>query len=128
MRIAVPVKDGKFSPHFGRSDSFDLFVIDRSGADVAAKEHRPLVPGADCHDFANCLADLGVELIIVGGIGAGALAKLEENGIEAVVGAAEAETASIVADYLGGHLELNPNGCEHENSGAQQSHCAEHQN
>ncbi len=128
MRIAVPVKDGKFSPHFGRSDSFDLFVIDRSGTDVAAQEHRPLVPGADCHDFAHCLADMGVELIIVGGIGAGALAKLEENGIQAVIGAGEADTTAIVADYLGGHLELNPHDCEHDQSGPQHSHCAEHEN
>ncbi len=114
MRIAVPVKDGVFSPHFGRSDGFDLFVINRAGTGVTASERRSLVPGSDCHDFARCAADLGVEVVIAGGIGPGALDQLRQFGIMAVVGAHPADTRAIVADYLAGTLELSPNGCEHE--------------
>jgi predicted Fe-Mo cluster-binding NifX family protein len=124
MRIAVPVKDGAFSEHFGRSDSFDLFVIDQAGRRIAASEHRPLMPGSDCHDFARCVADLGVETVIVGGIGRGAMDKLEQNGIHVVAGAAPDDTGAIVKNYLAGSLQLNPNGCEHEGE-APRGECAQ---
>ena len=43
MRIAIPLAQGKFSPHFGRCDKFAVFDID-SGANkvITGKVAAPL--------------------------------------------------------------------------------------
>ncbi len=72
MRIAVPLSGGKFNAHFGQSTAF--WVCDVEGGSQTAANGRELpLPGeGGCGVIPAVLARAGVNLVIAGGMGAGA--------------------------------------------------------
>lgn len=112
MRIAVPVVDGKLSPHFGHCDLFALLDLDPGEhtiihrQDVEAPPHEPgLLP--------RWLADRGANVIIAGGMGGRALDLFRAQGIAVVLGAPVDEPERLATAYIAGKLTTGRNSCDH---------------
>ena len=124
MKIAIPVENGCLNPHFGGSREFAIVEVDPDtkatlrNETLAAPEHQPGV-------FPRWLRGLGVELVIVGGIGQRALAIFAQHGIQVRAGFPNAPVEALVAACLEGQLVQSPAGCahhEHHGHGEGQSH------
>lgn len=87
MKIAIPENQGMVNQHFGQSRSFAVIKIDGSqvqevetiSADGLQHRHEGL---------ADFLKNNGVETVVVGGIGQGAIDGLESRGLNVFFGAA----------------------------------------
>src|SRR5574344_700240 len=111
MRIAVASENGMVTEHFGHCEGFMIFDAENNqiikSETVANPGHRPgFLP--------NFLADRGVNVIISGGMGGGAVEIFNERNVEVVVGASgNAKTA--VEKYLKGELKTTGSVChEHQ--------------
>lgn len=127
MRIAVPLSGGKFNQHFGQSTAF--WVCDVQGDPQAVTNgHELQLPGeGGCGVIPAFLSQAGVNLVIAGGMGAGAHANLARCGIEAIAGATGGTPQQIVQDYLAGRLAATGQLCQqHEAHGHGHQH--RHQN
>jgi len=114
MRIAIPVSGGRLSAHFGHAETFAF--IDTDGKSILATlteeapEHaRGVLP--------PWLKDHGVEIVIAGGMGAGAQSLLHRLSIQVLTGAAEEEPEALVRQYLDGTLATGAGTCDHHGGG-----------
>ena len=110
MKIAVPYEDGKVFQHFGKSQSFCFY--DTEGGNVTAKTITDTA-GNGHSALVGFLKGKGAELLICGGIGAGARSALLEAGIQLIAGAS-GDADTTVASYLAGTLVGNDAAtCDH---------------
>ncbi len=112
MRIAIPITDGKLSPHFGHSQHFAIIEVDENEKKVLAEEFidsPPHQPGL----LPNWLAEKKVNVIITGGMGKRAQDLFDQKNIKVVVGAKQDVPQKIVAEYMKGTLLLEENPCDH---------------
>ena len=122
MKIAIPIENGRLNSHFGGSRQFAIVEVDPNTKALLRTETLPApehVPGA----FPRWLQSLGVELVIVGGIGQRALAIFAQHGIKVVAGVSDQPVEALVAAYLNGQLTGKPEGCAHH---GQDHHHHEH--
>ena len=112
MKIAVATVDGiNLSQHFGQSIGFVIFEVENK--QVLGQEVRTY--SASLHDMMHCdpassaqpvrtLPELlgDCEVVLVGGIGAGAVEKLKQAGKRSVVVNAPATAEFAVISYLHG--------------------------
>ncbi len=97
MKIAVPYADGQIFGHFGQTQTFKIYETD--GSQVVSTQTLAADGYAHCA-LANLLAKENVDALICGGIGGGALAKLNAAGIKfyaGVSGDADAAVAALLA-------------------------------
>lgn len=101
MKIAVASEGKNVSEHFGHCEGFTIFVVqDRQ---IEAKEFI-YNPGHKPGFLPVFLYEQGVNVVISGGMGGGAVDIFNEKGIEVVTGASgDAQTA--VEQYLRGDLK-----------------------
>ena len=78
MKIAVPYEEGKVFQHFGHCEQFRIY--DAEGGKIVKAETCP-TNGAGHGALAAFLQARGVEALLCGGIGGGAIAALKEAGI-----------------------------------------------
>ena len=119
MKIAVACDGTQICGHFGHCENFNIYnTKDRK---IDSMENVPN-PGHRPGFLPNFLGDMGVEVIIAGGMGGGAVDIFNERNIEVIIGAmGDAETA--VEAYLRGELESTGSVChEHE----YEDECEEH--
>ena len=112
MKIAIPVVNGKLSPHFGHSEGFAFYEVEKSSKKILGYkiiEAPPHEPGL----LPKWLASHGADIIIAGGMGKRAQDLFSSNNIEVVVGAQGSDTKQIVLAYLEGNLETSQNLCDH---------------
>ena len=112
-RIAVTYDNGQIFQHFGRTEAFKVYEVE-DGKVVSSEvmESNGVGHGA----LAGLLADHTIEVLICGGIGGGAMAALEERGIEVCAGA-EGDTDAAVEAYLKGELASAGVTCDHHGEG-----------
>jgi len=110
MNIAIPTAQGKLCPHFGHCEKFAIITIEDGQIRASeALEPPPHEPGA----LPRWLRELGVDVVIAGGMGRRAQAFFAQYGINVVVGAQPGEPARIVQAYLDGALATGENVCDH---------------
>ena len=113
MKIAVASEGNNVKQHFGHCDCFTLFDVE-NGA-IIRQESVPN-PGHRPGFLPNFLADLGVTVIISGGMGGGAVEIFHERNVAVVVGAS-GEAKNAVERYLSGELVSTGSVCqEHQHS------------
>lgn len=114
MKIAVSCSGSQICPHFGHCENFMIYEAQNgqvvSGQSVPNPGHRPgFLP--------NFLADMGVEVMISGGMGGGAVDVFNERGVEVILGA-QGSAKTAVEAYLRGELESTGSVCrEHQHAG-----------
>ena len=109
MKIAVTYDNGNVVQHFGRTENFKVYIVEDNK--VISSEiigSNGIGHGA----LAGLLANEEIEVLICGGIGAGAQNALAEAGITLVAGA-EGNTDDVVTSYLAGELISTGANCGH---------------
>lgn len=84
MKIAVAAMGNTVSGHFGHCE--DFLIFDTADGAITGEERVPN-PGHRPGFLPNFLADRGVEVIIAGGMGGGAVEIFNERNVEVIVGA-----------------------------------------
>ncbi|NCB42125.1 MAG: dinitrogenase iron-molybdenum cofactor [Clostridia bacterium] len=119
MKIAVASMNDIVSGHFGHCINFNIFETENgcitASSSIANPGHKPgFLP--------NFLGEMGVDVIIAGGMGGGAVEIFNERNIEVIVGASG--DAKIAAEsYLKGELMSTGSVChEHEHA----TECKDH--
>ncbi len=108
--IAIPVEDGKLSPHFGHSKEFAFLETENGKVKgVETKTPPPHEPGL----IPQWIAQQGASVVIAGGIGAKAMELLEQKGIKVISGAPQEAPELLAEQYLSDTLVTGANVCDH---------------
>ncbi len=111
MRIAVASDNDMVTGHFGHCSNFNIYHVEN---DKITKSETVLNPGHKPGFLPNYLKQMGVDIIIAGGMGQGAKEIFSDNGIEVITGATgEAKVAA--EEYLNGNLKSNDSTCHDHN-------------
>ena len=123
MRLAVTFENGEIFQHFGHTEQFKVYDVEDgkiSGAQIVDTN------GSGHGALAGFLKDLGVDVLICGGIGGGARNALAEAVIElfpVACGDADAQVESNLA----GNLNYDPDTvCNHHGHGHGEGNCEDH--
>ena len=111
MKIAVAAEKQNVTEHFGHCMNFLIYNVENG---LITNEETIPNPGHRPGFLPVFLAERGVNVIISGGMGGGAIDIFNENNIEVIVGASgDAKTAVI--NYLKGNLKTTGSIChEHQ--------------
>jgi predicted Fe-Mo cluster-binding NifX family protein len=101
IKIAVASENEMVTEHFGHCLNFNIFVAEEG--QVIKSESIPN-PGHRPGFLPNFLNDLGVNVIISGGMGGGAIEIFNAKGIEVITGAS-GNAKDAVIGYLKGTLK-----------------------
>ncbi len=114
MKFAIPVTKGILTMHFGHAKEFVIMDVDEN--EIKHKQvlkPPPHAPGV----LPKWLNELGVDIIIAGGMGASAIQLFNECGIRLITGAPTIEPEKLVQNYLDGTLLSSFNACDHKGCG-----------
>lgn len=114
MKIAVTYENGNVFQHFGHTEQFKVYEAE-GGSVVSSRvvDNEGSGHGA----LAGMLAELGVDALICGGIGAGAQMALAEAGIR-LFGGVSGSADEAVSAMLAGTLSWQPDvRCDHHGHG-----------
>ena len=84
MKIAVACMGELVAQHFGHCEGFNIFETE-NGQIVG--ENTVANPGHKPGFLPNFLGDIGIEVMISGGMGGGAIEIFNERNIEVIIGA-----------------------------------------
>jgi Mrp family chromosome partitioning ATPase/predicted Fe-Mo cluster-binding NifX family protein len=116
MKIAVASENKMVTEHFGHCENFNIYEIENK---QIIKHESIANPGHKPGFLPKFLNEMGVNVIISGGMGGGAVDIFKENNIEVILGATgDAEAA--VKNYLEGKLKSTGSIChehKHEHEG-----------
>lgn len=107
IKIAVASENDKVTEHFGHCVNFNIF--EAKDNEIVTHESVPN-PGHRPGFLPVFLNDMGVKVVISGGMGGGAIEIFNEKGIEVIVGA-NGEAKAAVEAYLAGNLESTGSIC-----------------
>lgn len=115
MKIAIPTRDGRVDDHFGHCDHYTIYTIENNT--VVDTQTLPSPQGCGCKsNIATTLKEMGVEVMLAGSMGDGALNKLAANGIRAIRGCS-GDVEVLIKTYLTGFVFDSGVGCDHHDCG-----------
>ena len=108
--FAVPTESGVLCTHFGHCEKFAL-VKTEDGRIINKEFVQPPLhqPGV----YPKFLSDLGVDVIIAGGMGYKAQEMFSQNNIKVFVGVESETPENLVQNYLNNQLIYGDNLCDH---------------
>jgi len=112
IKIAIPLAEGKLCMHFGHCEEFTIFDVDAESKSIIGTQSitpPPHEPGL----LPRWLGEMGVNLIIAGGMGSRAQGLFAQAGVKVVTGAPSGKPESVVMEYLNGTLSTGANVCDH---------------
>lgn len=113
MKIAVASNGNYVTGHFGHCETFHIYHVEN---DVIVKNETLPNPGHRPGFLPNYLNDLGVSVIISGGMGGGAIDIFNEKNIEVIIGAT-GFALKAAEDYIAGKLVSTGSVCHEHNHG-----------
>ena len=123
MKIAVTYADGLIFQHFGHSQQFKIYEIEKG---EILNEQVIDTNGTGHGALATLLAQQNVNMLICGGIGGGAQMALAQAGI-VVFGGVMGEADDAVNAFLAGDLRYDPNvRCAHHDHHGEDHSCGDH--
>lgn len=121
MRIAVTYENGEVFQHFGHTEQFKICDVENGRI---IKDRVVDTNGSGHGVLAGFLKDMGVDMLICGGIGMGAKNALADAGIQ-LYGGVSGNADEAVKALIGGTLAYNPDvQCSHhgENHHGEDNH------
>lgn len=112
MKIAVPTASGLLCMHFGHCEKFIVVDINDNTKEIIGKEDiipPPHEPGV----LPKWLYDMGVNVIIAGGMGMRAQQLFQQYGIQVIIGAPAEHPQTVILNWLKGELVTGGNLCDH---------------
>lgn len=124
MKIAITYDKGLVFQHFGHTQIFKCFEVN-NGNIVAT--YALSSQGKGHGALATLLKENNIDVLICGGIGAGAMNALKQANIQ-VFGGVFGNVDQVIEDYLKGNLNYNPNvKCNHHDHEHDANHtCGDH--
>ena len=122
MRIAVTYENGNIYQHFGHTQEFKVYEAENGkviSSQVIGSE------GSGHGALASLLSGKGIDVLICGGIGGGAVNALTEQGIQLYAGASGSADEAVEA-YLRGDLVNTGANCDHHHH-AEGHSCGHHE-
>ena len=113
MKIAVAAQGDQVSAHFGHCPGFIFYTIE--DGKVSGKQAVEN-PGHSCQGLPAYLKEQGISLVISGGMGPGAMANLNAQGIEAITGVRGTADGAVLT-YLASGLVSKGVTCSHDHAG-----------
>ena len=107
MKIAVTYENGCVFQHFGHSAQFKLYTVENG---KVVSEEVVDTNGNGHGALAGFLENLGVQVLICGGIGGGARFALQDADIE-IYGGVSGDADEAVETFLAGALAFDPHAC-----------------
>jgi predicted Fe-Mo cluster-binding NifX family protein len=113
-KIAIPTREEQVDDHFGHCEFYTIFTVENNA--IVNEELIMSPAGCGCKsDIAPKLVNMGVRLMLAGGMGMGALNVLNYNGIEVVRGCS-GNVHEVISLYLKGSVSDSGESCKsHEN-------------
>jgi predicted Fe-Mo cluster-binding NifX family protein len=111
MKYAVPVSEGKLSPHFGHTEQFAIFDVDEENKAIIKSEVKTTTEQG-CGLLPAWLAGLDVSVVLAGGMGGRPYDVLSQNGIRVILGVRESDPEQAVLSYMAGNLATGDNMCD----------------
>lgn len=108
MKIAVASEGKMVTGHFGHCENFNIFDVENNK--IIKTESIPN-PGHKPGFLPNFLNDMGVKVIISGGMGGGAVEIFNEKDIEVITGAS-GSAEDQANHYLQGNLKSTGSICK----------------
>lgn len=123
MKVAVTYENGEVFQHFGRTEQFKVYDI-QDGKVVASEVVGN--QGRGHGELVGVLRQLGVSVLICGGLGMGARQGLEASGIRVCSGNAGSADAAAQA-FADGTLDISSEvTCNHHGEGDHECTCGRH--
>lgn len=110
MKLALPLSQNELSSHFGHCEAFAVFTIE-DGKIVKHETIDPPVHEPGSHP--RFLHELGVSVVIAGGMGIKAQELFQQNSIEVIIGVCPLPLTELVQMYIDHKLEAGDNRCDH---------------
>lgn len=115
MKIALPTRDGRIDDHFGHCHHYTIYTVENK--QIISREELPSPEGCGCKSgIAADLEKMGVEVMLAGNMGDGALNKLATYGIKVIRGCS-GDIESVIRSYLTGFILDSGVGCSHHECG-----------
>ena len=111
LKVAVASENKMVCGHFGHCETFEVFETENGK--IVNQESIPN-PGHRPGFLPNFLHEIGVNTIISGGMGGGAVDIFNEHNIEVIIGA-QGDSLKAVENYLAGALASSGSIC-HEHA------------
>lgn len=110
MKIALPTRDTMIDSHFGHCDHFTVFTLNENN-EIIHEEKIQSPAGCGCKsNIAGTLAELGVEVMLAGNMGDGAVHVLGSNGIKVVRGCS-GNVRAVADKWISGNVTDSGVGC-----------------
>lgn len=126
MKIAIPTKEGnRIDDHFGHCEFYSIFTVENNK--VVNKQTLQSPQGCGCKsNIAYDLAEMGVKIMLAGGIGNGAINKLNSQNIE-VIRNCKGDVDVLVNEYLDGNIVDGGASCAaHDEHHSHDAHVCKH--
>lgn len=124
MKIAVTYDNGQIFMHFGHTEQFKVYTVENG---VVVSTEIVNTNGSGHGALAHFLSEMKVDVLICGGIGAGAQTALAQSGIK-LFGGVKGNADKAVEGFIGGKLVYDPDvKCNHHTHSHSDGHtCGEH--
>ena len=110
MKIALPTQNDEIDSHFGHCESFTVFTVN-DAREIVSQESVASPAGCGCKsNIAQTLSAMGVELMLAGNMGDGAVNVLRHSGIGVVRGCS-GNVRDVVQQWLDGQAIDSGIGC-----------------
>lgn len=109
-KFAIPTLNNQLTAHFGHCEKFAIVDVDDN---KVIKEEFVTPPVHQPGVYPKFLADIGVHVIIAGGMGQTAQDLFAQNNIEVHMGVQAGSPSELVMNYLNNELQTGQNLCDH---------------
>jgi len=119
MKIAVPTKENnQIDAHFGHCEFYQIYTVSDQNQ-VISKVRMDSPQGCGCKsNIAEVFEKEGIKIMLAGGIGDGAINKLNAHGVH-VIRNCQGDVTELVQQYLTGKVTDGGSNCtahEHEHT------------
>lgn len=113
-KVAIPTREGQVDDHFGHCDYYTIFTIE--DGKVSNEETFKAPEGCGCKSNVGAvLASMGVQTMLAGNMGMGALGVLNSNGIDVIRGCS-GNVKDVITQFIKGEVADSGEGCHsHDN-------------
>ncbi len=101
-KVAIPSKGEMLDNHFGHCEKFMIISLSEENEITGIEEFKGSETCGCKSDLAADLAKEGVNILLAGGIGQGAINKLKQSGIEVYSGY-QGESKKVLDQWLSGN-------------------------
>ena len=122
MKIAIPTRGGRVDDHFGHCEAYTIFNVDQEKK-ISGSEMLPSPQGCGCKsNIAAILQQKGVNVMLAGNMGNGALNVIQSHGITVYRGCS-GDVYSLTETFLQGRIDDSGESCHHHGQNGDEHQC-----